>query len=151
MVETYVSNKIFNADCAYIYIWFSIQHKIVYVGMTNQRVGTIGRAAQHLDKNGTLRKRFEELLGYSINLSDDLILYSFILPKDKKFTTVEKSYREAVEYLVQKKLLELKTTLKYSFEVISWVRSNERTSNSEIINISNTIIQRFCNTINAIS
>ena len=105
MVETYISNTIFNCHSAYIYIWFSKKDKIVYVGMTNNRVGTLGRAAQHLDLKGTLRQRFEEVRGYSINQSEDLILFTFSLPIKKEFITVEKSYREAVEYLVQKNFL----------------------------------------------
>lgn len=140
---TYVHDIFVGANRAYIYIWFSRVHEIIYVGMTNQRVGTLGRAAQHLDIKGTLRVRFEESLGYSIDKSIDLVLFTFPLPTQKEFITVEKSYREAVEYLVQKYLIELQGKLKYSYRVISWVRANERISNSQIISIANNIIREF--------
>lgn len=131
-------------------MWFSKQYKVVYIGMTNNRVGTLGRASQHLDTNGTFRKRFEEFHGCSINLSDDLTLFSFLLPKDKKFSTVEKSYREAVEYLVQKNLITKKAKLKYPFEIVSWVRESPRISNSIVQNVAIQIVQEFSNAINSL-
>lgn len=143
MVETYISNQIFRNDRAYIYIWFSKKHKVIYVGMTNSRTGTLGRAAQHIDRNGTFRFRFQQRLGYSINNADDLILFSFILPPNKVFITVESSYREAVEYLVQKKLILLKGMLQYTYDVISWVRTNERTSDTLVRGISEEVVREF--------
>ena len=116
--------------------------------MTNHRVGTLGRAAQHLDIKGTFRQRFEEHNGCSINLSEDLILFSFTLPNDKKFHTVERSYREAVEYLVQKDLLVLKNKLKHPFEPVSWVRTNQRISNSEVKKIATEIVFEFSQALN---
>lgn len=151
MVELFVSNRIFNPSSAYIYIWFSFKDQIIYVGMTNQHVGTLGRAAQHLDKRGTLRKRFLEKKGYSVNLSEDLILFSFILPSDKKYTTVERSYREAIEYLVQKRLIELRGILPISYHVISWVKTNERVSNTEVIHIADSIINKFISALNKLN
>jgi len=148
MIETVISNKIFKNNSAYIYIWFSKQYKVIYVGMTNNRVGTLGRAAQHLDTKGTFRERFEEYHGCSINLSDDLILFSFLLPNKKEFLTVERSYREAVEYLVQKDLTTLKAQLKYPFEPVSWVRSNQRITNSVVKNIATEIVNEFSNALN---
>ncbi len=130
-------------DQAYIYIWLSKSHKVVYVGMTNGFTGTIGRANGHFIRKGQLRSRFEDLRGYSINKVDDLVLLSFALPKKKIYTSVEKSYREAIEYLVQKKLLIERGKLAPTFDVISWVRSSPRTSNSEIVNIANQISQLF--------
>ena len=149
-VKTIISNKIFDNNSAYIYIWFSKQYKVVYVGMTNNRVGTLGRATQHLDVNGTFRKRFEEYHGCSINLSDDLTMFSFLLPQDKKFTTVEKSYREAIEYLVQKDLTTKKAQLKYSFEIVSWVRESPRISNKVVQDIAIQIVQEFSNALNSL-
>lgn len=149
IVETFISNKIFKSNSAYVYIWFSKNHKIVYVGMTNNRTGTLGRAAQHLDLNGTLRQRFQEMQGYSINQSEDLILFSFLLPDHKEFITVEKSYREAVEYLVQKELIALKGKLKYPFEIVSWVRSSPRISNKMVKDISADIVSKFTDILNS--
>lgn len=148
IVETHISNQIFRNDRAYIYIWFSKIHKIIYVGMTNNRIGTLGRAAQHLDKKGTFRTRFEQNLGYSINRADDLILFSFILPPQREFTTVESSYREAIEYLVQKKLTVLKGKLKYTYDIVSWVRSNDRISNRLVRQTSEDIVNGFALVIN---
>lgn len=148
IVKTLISNKIFDNSYAYIYIWFSKQYKVVYIGMTNNRVGTLGRASQHLDTNGTFRRRFEDYHGCSINFSEDLTMFSFLLPQEKYFTTLEKSYREAVEYLVQKELLTKKTLLNYPFEIVSWVRESPRISNSVVQNVAKQIVHEFTEALN---
>lgn len=129
MIETNVSTIFIGLNLAYVYIWVSKKHKVIYVGMTNGRVGTLGRAAQHLDKRGTLRANFLNTLGYSIDSTDDLKLLSFKLPSRKEFISVERSYREAVEFLVQKELLKVRGVLNPTYDVISWVRTSPRIRN----------------------
>ena len=143
----YIKTDIFSCfngeSIAYIYIWISKKHKIVYVGMTNSYTGTIGRAGGHFSHTGTLRKRFLQNRGYHVNMVDDFVLLSFPLPSKRKFITLEKSYREAVEYLVQKELLVIRGQFNPSFDVISWVRYNPRVSEYEIIKLSQKIIDDF--------
>jgi hypothetical protein len=143
MLETSILGAFNGADQAYIYIWLSKKHKIVYVGMTNSYTGTIGRAGAHFNRKGTLRKRFVETRGYEVNDVDDILLLSFPLPKTREFTSVEKSYREAVEYLVQKELILLRGKLNPTFDVISWVRLSPRTGNSRIKKLAASIVNSF--------
>ena len=91
---------------AYIYIWFSKSTGFVYVGETNNAKGVVGRAVQHITNDtGTLYNRVYDK-GYDINQIDDFILLSYPLPREKRFTSEETSYRISVEYMVQKKLIE---------------------------------------------
>ena len=143
MIETLVSSIFVGAGRSYIYIWVSKNYGTLYVGMTNDQVGTLGRAHAHLGNKGTLRKRFNEKHGLNIDITDDLKLLTFVLPNDRKFITVEKSYREAVEYLVQKELLTLCGFLSPPMDVVSWVRASPRTGNSQVIKLAQEIVQKF--------
>lgn len=143
MIKTEIGNCFDGHNCSYIYIWVSKSEQIVYVGMTNGFSGTIGRGGAHFSRKGTLRKRFLEKKGYYINVTNDLVMYSFPLPKKRIYTSIEKSYREAIEYLVQKELILKRTNVIPSFDVISWVRSNSRTSNLEVKAISSNIVSTF--------
>jgi hypothetical protein len=143
MTETFVSSIFVGFNRAYIYIWVSKTHKVIYVGMTNSRNGTLGRASQHLDARGTLRTNFLNNVGYNIDHTNDLKLLSFRLPATKNFTSVERSYREAVEYLVQKELLLLRGAVAPTFDVISWVRASSRLGNGVVRKAANEIVKEF--------
>lgn len=143
MIETNISSIFVGINSAYIYIWVSKAHKVIYVGMTNNRVGTLGRASQHLDKRGTLRTNFINNLGYSIDTTDDFKLLTFKLPLKKQFTSVERSYREAVEYLVQKELGLKRGSLTPTYDIISWVRSSPRTSNGIVKKAAKGVVDEF--------
>lgn len=151
MITTYVYNIFNGVSQAYIYIWLSKQHKIIYVGMTNAYAGTIGRANGHFNERGTLRKRFLDSRGYDVEIVDDMILLSFPLPKKREFISEERSYREAVEYLVHKELLLKRGTVNPTFDLIAWVRdSPKRTQNSEIKRIAKTIVSQFLTEYNSL-
>jgi len=118
--------------------------------MTNGRVGTLGRASQHLDVRGTLRTNFINNFGYSIDLIDDLKLLSFKLPVKKEYTSVERSYREAIEYLVQKQLQILRGNFIPTFDVISTVRISPRINNSLVKKSARRIVDQFVNVYNTL-
>ena len=143
MLETQVFNVFNGYGQAYIYIWISKKHKVVYVGMTNGFTGTIGRASGHFNRKGQIRKRFAQYRGYEINDVDDMILLSFPLPKKQEFISVERSYREAVEYLVQKELTQIRGIMEPSFDIISWVRDSPRVGNSEVRRLAKEIVDAF--------
>lgn len=143
MFKSYIHNTFNGVETAYIYIWLSKKHQLVYVGMTNGYAGTIGRANGHFNRYGTMRKRFLELKGYNVEKVDDFLLLSFPLPKKKKYTSVERSYREAIENLIQKELLKIRGSFVPSFDVISWVRDSKRTNNLEVKSIAQNIVRLF--------
>ncbi len=142
MILTYISN-IFNRERAYIYIWFTRDYKSIYVGQTNSECGTLGRAYAHVKSHGTLRDRFYDTEGISIENVVDWHLASFCLPDKKKYTSVESSFRLAVEYLVQVKLNEVRSTTTPKFRIISNVTYTDYCSNKEVIRISDNIINEF--------
>ena len=112
--------------------------------MTNNSAGPIGRAGGHFSAKGTFRKRFLEEKGIGIENVQDMILLSFPLPKAQLYISEESSYRESVEYLVQKELQIVRGTLTPSYDIVSWhERYPRRTSNSEVKRIASTIVQDF--------
>ena len=115
--------KIFDGgSTAFVYTWVSKQWKMVYVGQTNDSRGTLGRARAHVGSAGTLRKRFEEEVGINLESAADLVLFSFPLPQRPEYTSEESSYREAIEYLVQVGLYELRLKLEPPPKIISVIR-----------------------------
>lgn len=134
---------IFDSTYAYIYIWISKKWRIAYVGQTAGGCGTLGRAAQHVSGRGTLRVRFEEETGVQLERAQDLELYSFRLPKNREFCSIESSFREAVEYRVQLHLHELKAIVSPTFTLVSNVRYTERARLSSLKLIASEISERF--------
>lgn len=144
MIQTNVYNTHNGMGVAYIYIWVSKLYSILYIGMTNNSAGPIGRASGHFSAKGTFRKRFIEEKGVGIEKVEDLILLSFPLPKKQEFISEESSYRESVEYLVQKELQLLRGKLNPSYDVVSWHdRYPRRTTNTEVNQVAKIIISDF--------
>lgn len=144
MIRTNIYNIHNGFGIAYIYIWVSKAFAILYVGMTNNSAGPIGRASGHFSSKGTFRKRFIEEKGIGVEKVDDMILLSFPLPKEQLFISEESSYRESVEYLVQKELQLLRGKLNPSYDVVSWhERFPRRTANSEVQKIASEIVASF--------
>lgn len=131
------------SDKSYIYLWVSKGHRFLYVGETNERRGTFGRARSHIGSLGTLRKQVEVKLGERLETVDDLNLLSFILPQEPKFTGIESTYRESVEYLVQVKLIERRVQCNPPFKIISTVRPFSRTTEASIQKIAEEIVEGF--------
>lgn len=151
MIQTNVYNVHNGIGTAYIYVWVSKLYAIVYVGMTNNSAGPIGRASGHFSSRGTFRKRFIEQKGVGIEKVEDMILLSFPLPKMHLYISEESSYRESVEYLVQKELQLLRGKLSPSYDVVSWhERFPRRTANSDVKKIANEIVENFTGIYNSL-
>ena len=125
-IRTFVSNIFYGNNQAFIYIWLSKSEKLVYVGQTNDRFGTWGRSFGHIQPQGTLRMRCEQILGIDIDFIEDLVLVSYLLPQTIEFTGEETSFRLAVEYLVQIGLQEKRKDLIPTFRIISNVSISDR-------------------------
>jgi len=144
MIQTNVYNIHNGIGVAYIYIWISKTYAILYVGMTNNSAGPIGRASGHFSSRGTFRKRFIEEKGVGVEKVQDMILLSFPLPQNLLFISEESSYRESIEYLVQKELQLIRGKLSPSYDVVSWhERFPRRTSNTEVKKIASGIVENF--------
>lgn len=144
MIQTNIYNIHNGINTAYIYIWISKNYAIIYIGMTNNSCGPIGRATGHFNSRGTFRKRFLEEKGIGIENVSDMILLSFSLPKKREYISEESSYRESVEYLVMKELQLNRGLLTPSFDIISWHdRFPRRTTNAEVKRVANEIANKF--------
>ena len=142
-VWTNVSSIFDGVNSAYIYIWISKKYRLVYVGQTNALRGTLGRARNHIGKHGTLRFRFESTVGEKLEVADDLILASYTLPRLREYLGLESSYREAIEYLVQKGLLVARTGVTPSYKLISKVRYTDRASDVFVRDYAREIVNDF--------
>lgn len=138
----------FDSANAYIYIWLSKKWKVIYVGQTNNCKGTIGRAIEHIGVDGTLRKRFKEKIGLNLEVSKDLYLLSFPLPQEKRYISLESSYRLAVEYNVQIGLRECRSSLNPVYDVISKVTYTDVASKHNVKELAEDIIQKFIKVYN---
>lgn len=126
-----ISNIFDGSKKAYIYIWVSEKQKCMYIGETNDRRGTLGRAIGHLGSKGTLRQRVEERLGVRLESIDDFVLYTFPLPREDRYLGLESSYRQSIEYHVQIRLLEERGKRIPKYKIISNVKASHR--NNELI------------------
>ena len=142
-IWTYISTCFDGAGTAYVYLWISKKWQVVYVGQTNNVIGTIGRACGHLVPGGTLRYRFEEEVGVRLEEADDLFLVSYALPQEPEYTGEESSYREAIEYQVLYKLTFIRGQLRPTFKLISENRYNGRAANPLIEKYAEAIVSDF--------
>ena len=133
---------------AYIYIWFSKSTRLVYVGQTNNINGVVGRANQHVSYGtGTLYNRVYDK-GYDLNNIDDFVLLSYPLPREKRYTSEETSFRISVEYLVQKKLIEKRINSNTTYELVSNVVVGPHVGLAVIESIADKIVEDFCEVYN---
>jgi hypothetical protein len=142
-IKTLISSIYNGQRQSFIYIWVSKVERLVYVGQTNEKYGTFGRSYSHIQSNGTLRCRCKERIGLELEQINDLNLFSYPLPTEPEFISVESSYRLAVEYLVQAKLYEKRKELSPSFQIISNISTNGRTSNNKVMKLADSIVENF--------
>ena len=128
---------------AYIYIWFSKEYKVVYVGETNNVNGVVGRANQHVSMGkGTLYNCLNEK-GYDLYELNDLLLLSYSLPSEKIFLSEETAYRISVEYLVQYYLQLLRKETDEPYQLISHVLPGPFVEHERMKNIAKKISDDF--------
>lgn len=127
---------------AYIYIWLSRSESVAYIGQTNDSKGVIGRAAQHVSAGGSLRLRLLEH-GYDLDSIDDFLLLSYPLPAHWRFTGVESSGREAVEYFVQVGIRENQSCFNDYIKIVSTVRPTDYFDMSGARELAKEIVDDF--------
>lgn len=142
-VVTYISNIFDGKECAYLYIWASRKLNFIYIGQTSERRGCLGRARVHVGTDGTLRKNIREQIGEELELAEDLILFSFKLPRERRFFSTDTGYREAVEYLVQIELTRKRINFPKPFKIISNVRTCSRINDSNVKVVATDIVKGF--------
>ncbi|HHG83947.1 MAG TPA: hypothetical protein ENJ82_04295 [Bacteroidetes bacterium] len=134
-----IGNSFNGHGLSYIYLVLSRSFRILYVGQTNDRIGTIGRLRGHLSVGGTFRKHFEEAIGEPLESVLDLELISFPLGRDPIFISEESAYREGVEFLVRKFLMQKLATRDTFFRFVGRVHPSSTSRLSHIISIAKSI------------
>jgi len=144
-IVSFIGNSFNGNSFAFIYIIYTKEFNLIYIGQTNERCGTIGRLSSHLSQSGTFRNHFERITGYPLEVVKDLKILSFNLGGTKQFTSTDTTYREGVEYLVQKFLHEFSAKLPTYYRVISFTRPNSTTSLKYIKKLAREIASNFEN------
>lgn len=109
-----------------IYFIFSKVHRYLYIGQTYDKGGVLSRLRHHLcdEDNSSFLRRLEEDIGEPRDSLRDLYVACYFL-KGKQFWSYETSYREGVEFCVQKLVYERQAGFSQCFKVISFVRTNK--------------------------
>jgi len=103
--------------------------KAMYIGQTRNRFGAIGRLTQHLSNDDTCNT-FKQRIGAIFNTGDKLTDISFIacpLSPLKSFLVDSPDYREAVEALVQDKVIQSIVKQNLKVVVVSRISYNAYT------------------------
>jgi hypothetical protein len=109
-----------------VYIGFSRQARIAYVGQTAGGGGVIGRWSHHLSAStSSFWRRVDERGECSADSISDLEVFASELGSEPQWNGAESSYREAAEYLVQVGLRGVSGDLVPYLRIISEVRANE--------------------------
>lgn len=126
-------------DLAYIYVAVSKRNHVMYVGQTNQCGGPLRRFGQHIGSgaNATFRHNLWKYDGTDIEDLDDLELYALALPNEPPYISMDRSCREGVEYLLQKRLQSEGARWKPYFDVVSEITAPSTTTLPEVQELSN--------------
>ena len=146
--KTPLSWRFCGSRFAYVYAIYSIEHKLCYVGQTNDSVGVIGRLSGHLSKNGTFRTHFETIVGLPLDDVSDLVIISGDLFDIDLFTSSSSSYREGVEYMVKNKLMKLLAEKEVYLRLIGETRALSTNSLKYINDIAEDISHKMFEEIN---
>ena len=131
---------------AYVYVLYSKEQHVLYVGQTHQRGGPLQRLGQHLGNFGTFRYRIYDHDGIELEDITDLALIALPLPDDPAYRSESPTYREGVEYLLQKRIESDGVTWKPYFYLVSEVEAVTTTTLREIQEIAD----RFYNVVEAL-
>lgn len=130
-------------DLAHIYVLCSKEFNVLYVGQTNARGGVFTRLGGHLDRGGTFRKHLIRVLDLEIEDVSDLQVWGFALPSVPRFFSEDETFREGVEFRVQKRLQSVRASWSPYFQVISHVTAPETTEFPEVIALADQIVAQL--------
>lgn len=127
--------------------------KALYIGQTLSSLGPMGRLNQHLsDLNfNTFKQRLNTALNYQPNSLKKVHFAAFCLTSRAEFTSNARDYREAIEYLVQQKIINFITSNSIGIVVVSIVRSNNFISQPFVSHEGNEIFTGIIRWINSFS
>lgn len=143
---SFIGGSFVGSGHGYIYILYSKTHHSLYVGQTNDQCGIVGRLHAHVNYNGTFRMRLLERGGINLDDVDDLHVFSYCLPRDPRYIGIDRTYREGVEYLVQKLLHTVRGRINPFMHIVSHVEYNDSAQLTFVRSIAQEIFDAFLNT-----
>ena len=135
-----IGRAFIGANAPYIYVLCSKANNVLYIGQTNARGGVFTRLGGHLDRGGTFRARLLEHLDLPVEELTDLQVWAFALPAAPRFYSEDETYREGVEYRVQKRLQSVRAQWQPYFRIVSNITAPETTDFPEVKSLAAQIV-----------
>lgn len=119
---------------AFVYAIYICNHRAMYVGQTRSRTGALGRLSFHLSEGegSTVKARIATLYRFDEVILRGIRFAAFPLSSLKIFASDARDYREAVEALIQQRLLEKLTDEHFPVPVVSRIRHNDYMSDPAV-------------------
>jgi predicted GIY-YIG superfamily endonuclease len=129
---------------AFVYLIFVRDIKILYIGQTFSRCGALGRLAQHLSdtSSNTLKQRACSILQYEEIELKDIQFNAACLSQNRSFVQESSDYREAVEALVNNRIINFVAKYKIGV-VVSRIRANRYSELKFIKDEANLVATTF--------
>ncbi len=136
----HVLATIFDATTAkrsqFLYTIYGVleNHATLYVGQTRAKAGPLGRLTQHLSDTygNTYLQRLADVYHYEEVPLEKVEFVAVRFTPTKMFQIDSPAYREAVENLVQQKLLNWVTDQKLKITIVSRTRGNAYSKHQDI-------------------
>ena len=125
--SVFVSSLDVASKAAFIYAILEPNLGALYIGQTRSRHGALGRFSQHLSEDNscnTFKQRIDANFSALGKKPSTVTLFSVPLIPLQAFYSKAADYREAVEALVQDKIIELVTSQHLQLSVVSRVSYN---------------------------
>ena len=141
VLRAYVSSTDLGVFAGYIYLIFVPSLPVAYVGQTRSTYGAIGRFTQHISRtdSNTFLQRVSAILKLEDVVLRDVNFYACRLPNENRFHGASSEYREAIEGSVQISLLRRFEVENVRAPLVSRVRLNAYSSQSDISHIADEI------------
>lgn len=139
-----VSSNAIARKAGFVYLIYVREIKALYVGQTYSMYGALGRFSQHLSEtnSNTLRQRVCAIYGYDEYEFAEVLINAVQLSSIKSFNQSSSEYREAVESIVNNKIITFASNNKSGF-VISRTRSNPYIKEGYVVEEANDVISIF--------
>ena len=140
-----VENGSVGANGAYVYGIFSREPCAFYVGQTVSRYGALGRLAQHL--SDTEGNTFQQRLCATFHLERVALgrveFLAVRLPDSPAFRGRGSDYREAVEHLVNYRIIDFVVQKSLGIVVVSRTRSNGYADNAVVVDVADMVSKKL--------
>jgi hypothetical protein len=126
---------------AFVYVIYVRNHRAMYIGQTRSRTGALGRLSFHLSEGdgSTIKTRIAKLFHFDEVILRGIRFAAFPLASLKVFSSDAQDYREAVEALIQQRLLEKLTDGQYPVPVVSRIRHNDYMVDESVVSEADRI------------